>query len=213
MEEEANIAAADCSEPPPAKRCRTERLESAGQEHEEDDVFDFGGDLGPAAYEDDVDMQGADAGDHAASSHLQCSARLALGPVCAAVSAQPGEDHTAAAFGGLFTPASLYGIEDRLSAIGEVPRFREFVPGRLPHHCTTTAATVDFWPSTLKWSVSGDESNAIERSLIGDAACSVPPACACSPRGCAAGVLVVSGFCRRSLPLPSVVVAGSTGGT
>ena len=62
--------------------------------------------------------------------------------------------------------ASLDGIEARLQARGETPRFKMVRAGLLQHSCTTADATVNFWPSTLVWSVEGRQHSLIEDALL-----------------------------------------------
>ena len=62
--------------------------------------------------------------------------------------------------------ASLDGIEARLRAHGETPRFRVVRAGLLQHTCTTAEAAVSYWPSTLAWSVEGSQRNLIEDALL-----------------------------------------------
>ena len=61
------------------------------------------------------------------------------------------------------------GIEARLTARGETPRFKPVGPeGRqLRHTCTTVRASVSFWPSTLQWAVEGEDGDEVEASLLG----------------------------------------------
>ena len=109
------------------------------------------------------------------------------GPSTAApASAQATEAQVAApALTCSFVVASLCGIEDRLSDLGERPAFREVGPGKLQHVCTTIAATVCYWPGSLKWCVEGKESKLVEDVMLGvapsSAAAHAAPACARMP--------------------------------
>ena len=62
--------------------------------------------------------------------------------------------------------ASLDGIEARLQALGEAPRFLAVQPGQLQHNCTSADARVNFWPSTLRWSVEGRQCSSVEAARL-----------------------------------------------
>ena len=62
--------------------------------------------------------------------------------------------------------ASLEGLEARLRHGGEAPQFRVVRPGLLQHHCSTAEAVVSYWPGTLRWSVEGRHSEAVEDLLL-----------------------------------------------
>ena len=153
---EAAAAAAERAELA-APHCKRQRAgpggsgscEGAGAEDSEEDMFGACG-LGPAAHA--VVEAAGTPGSH--------------GPAAPALRREvPAPGHAPG-----FVEASLEGIEMRLAAIGERPFFREAGLGRLVHHCTTAAATVSFWPSTLKWAVNGPGGDAVERALAGPAA-------------------------------------------
>ena len=160
MEAEASMAAEGLSECPPAKRPK-----HSHHDDEEGDVFGFGGDFGPAAYQEDVPVQSAVVRPCCPSSPR--SDPVGSGPGDAAPSATVQTSVAPVAAPAPFVAASLSGIEDRLVAWGEVPRFRKAGPGRLQHICNTAAATIYFWPGSLKWCVEGDDSSAVEHALIG----------------------------------------------
>ena len=80
---------------------------------------------------------------------------------------EPASEASSSGTDAPFVVASLTGIEDRLSAIGERPMFREAGLGRLVHVRTTATAAVSFWPGTLKWSVAGPGSSTVEDALVG----------------------------------------------
>ena len=154
---EAAAAAAEQAAPaePPSKRQKAgpgdaDLWEGEGAEDSDEDLFGTSG-LGPATY------AVAAVVDTPGRSGPSVPARRREAPA-------PGLDTG-------FVEASLEGIEERLAAIGERPFFREVGLGRLAHHCNTATATVSFWPSTLKWTVSGPGGHAVERALIGPAGC------------------------------------------
>ena len=158
---------------------------------EDDDVFDHGSDMGLAAYH-----QAATAAGHL-ESPVACQvqdfpefeprveqqppaakkARLAVAkaPLCqspkkcvrsrgeASVTALPA----AAVQGIVIERASLAGLEDRLSSLGEVPRFVADGLGCLRHQCSSARADVSFWPGSLQWKVNGIDAIAMEDALLG----------------------------------------------
>ena len=67
-----------------------------------------------------------------------------------------------------FVNASLDGLESRLAALGELPRFVAVGPGgrQLQHQCRLAAAAVNFWPATLQWSVEGPGGSTVEVALL-----------------------------------------------
>ena len=141
---------------------------SAAPEDYEEDVFDFGGDLGEAAY--------LTPGSPATEPQQQMEPEL-IGPVvcappppkkrCTEVrrpQAVAVEDR--AAPGTHWVAASLSGVEERLSFMGEVPRFVVAGAGRLQHTCLLAEATVCFWPGALKWEVQGKQKDVVEKALL-----------------------------------------------
>ena len=163
MEAEASRAFEEAEALPPAKKLRTTQPEEADDDM---DVFDFGGDLGPAAYA------------HVAAQEAEEKSSEQDGPgperaVPAAAAARleastaPSEPECSAC-----VVASLCGIEDRLAARGERPCFREAAPGRLVHQCTTAAASVAFWPGSLQWAVSGADAAEIVDFFAGSTSAS-----------------------------------------
>ena len=62
--------------------------------------------------------------------------------------------------------ASLEGLEARLEAIGETPRFAAAQPGRLQHACKTAEAWVNFWPTSLRWNVEGRHRSRVEEARL-----------------------------------------------
>ena len=144
MEVAAERAAASLSHqlPPPAKRLRT-GVGAEGQEEGEDgyegDVFDFGHDMGPAAYSSDAETDEAPRNDEALPAATQ----------------------------GL--PTSLAQMEERLAVLGEVPRFRPTEASYIEHRCSTIDATVRFWPSTLQWTTDGPQGDVAYDAVVGSA--------------------------------------------
>ena len=62
--------------------------------------------------------------------------------------------------------ATLEGVEARLRSVGEYLLFREVQPGLLQHACSTAAAVVSFWPSTLRWQIDGAQCESIEKTML-----------------------------------------------
>ena len=133
---------------------------------DEEDIVNHGDDMGLAAYA----TEGTDF----------CSQPACSSPVAPAAAQAKEAQLAAPALRSSFVVASLNGIEDRLSDMGERPAFREAGPGKLQHECTTIAATVCFWPGSLKWCVEGKESRYVEDVMLGVAASS-PAACSAHP--------------------------------
>ena len=165
MEAEASRAVEEAEALPPTKKLRVTQPE---EEDDDMDVFNFGGDLGPAAY---THVAG-----HGVEEEEKSSEQDGTGPERAvpAATAARLEASTPASEpqGSAWVVASLCGIEDRLAARGERPCFREAAPGRLEHQCTTAAASVAFWPGSLQWEVSGADAAEIEDFITGDASAS-----------------------------------------
>ena len=165
--EEGLADAAALVAPPPAEHCQppedaagaaddAERVlleafpEPAMQvEEEEEDCFDFENDLGEAAYRQDAAEDGQG---HAASDRTQ--------PPQAKRARTEATGHAG------FVAASLEGLEARLTACGEVPRFVPMQPGLLRHECRTVNASVSFWTGSLKWCVDGPQAAVIDAGLI-----------------------------------------------
>ena len=64
------------------------------------------------------------------------------------------------------SPASLEGLELRLTKVGENPRFRASESGGLVHNCGSCNAAVRFWPSTLTWCTEGPDGEKVEAMLL-----------------------------------------------
>ena len=64
------------------------------------------------------------------------------------------------------SPASLEGLELRLTKVGENPRFRASESGGLVHNCGSYRASVRFWPSTLTWCTEGPDCEKVEAMLL-----------------------------------------------
>ena len=131
-------------------------------EDEQEDVFGHGDDLGEAAY---VQVQVATV---TASVELPAQAPQQAEVTKRAAVEEPRAAKKARGRTQAFVNASLDGLESRLKALGEHPRFVVVGPGgrQLQHQCRAVAASVNFWPATLQWSVEGPGSSAVEAALL-----------------------------------------------
>ena len=133
--------------------------------HDDEDPFDFGNDLGPSAYVEPTAPERGPAEDTAVDAevgdrHLQQPpakiARLGEHDVGQESSgAAEAAGTTALVPAVILNEASLCGLEDRLSLLGEAPRFVANGTGGLEHQCSWARASVSFWPCSLQWKVSG----------------------------------------------------------
>ena len=145
-----------------------EMLEAeARQRHDEDemeDIFGHGGDLGEAAYEELLVVDSGTATPEPAATAPQ---QAVVTKRAAAVEVQRDAKRTCSRTPG-FVNASLDGLESRLAALGELPRFVAVGPGgrQLQHQCRLSAAAVNFWPATLQWSVEGPGGSTVEAALL-----------------------------------------------
>ena len=131
-------------------------------EDEQEDVFGHGDDLGEAAYEP-VEVAAA-----TASAELPATAPQQPAGTRRAVAEEPRAAKKARCRVPAVVDASLDGLEKRLQAFGENPRFETVGPGgrQLQHQCVAAAASVNFWPATLLWSVEGPDMAAVEAALL-----------------------------------------------
>ena len=176
----AEHAQADAFELPPELQ-DLQAGHSAAAEDCEEDVFEFGGDLGESAYfslgppagepmRDEPEPEAADctlAPKEQETKDVPATAPPPLKKRCTedrrpmAVASDE-----AAAPGTHWVAASLSGLEERLEILGELPRFVAVGTGRLEHTCLRAEATVCFWPGTLKWEVHGKHGYRVEQDLL-----------------------------------------------